>query len=89
MRNLSTFILLSVLSLSVAQADGHATGQFRVVGVVKKLDDGAVVLRVNQRNVRISKRFFEDQANLTVGEVATAHYTMTFKESSSRTPTSN
>lgn len=65
------------------------SGEFRVAGVVKRLDGDAVVLRIKDRNIRLSRRFFEDRDNLTVGEIGRARYTMTFKAFGSRKPSSN
>jgi hypothetical protein len=83
-------ILLIAILLSVnVWADPPVAGEFRVTGVVKRLDGDAVVLRIKNRNIRLSRRFFEDRDNLTVGEVGKARYTMTFKSFGSRKPSSN
>lgn len=86
------FLLIVAIAMIVSgtsMASENGSGTFQVVGIVKRLEDDAVVLRVKERNIRLSKRFFEDQALLAVGEIATAHYTMTFKAPSSRKPSSN
>ena len=69
-----------------ALAEAPVQGEFRVVGVVKRLEGDAVVLRLKNRNIRISRRFFENRENLSVGEVATARYTMTFGSFGARKP---
>ena len=78
----------TLLISSFGWAEGAIQSDVRLAGVVKKLDGDAVVLRIRDRNIRLSRRFFEDRDNLTVGEVGRARYTMTFKGFGSRKPSS-
>jgi len=83
------FLLLFTTALGAGANPNESTTTVKITGIVKKLDGDAVVLRVKDGNIRISKRFFEEYNQLSVGEVASAHYPMTFNRAQDRTPLSD